>query len=219
MLEHEIITPARPAPPGQDGWCLVLHGLGDSMDGWKPAAPLFATPGLGFIFVNAPDSYHGGYSWFDIAEDFTPDPGQIRRSRALLAELITHLLARLALPCGRLLLLGFSQGSLMVVDQALRAERRFAGVVGISGFMALLEEYPAAFSSVARSQRLLLTHGLHDARIPIAFARHQRDQLIALGVTPAWKEYPKEHSLDQAREVGDIRAFIAGALRAPPLGS
>jgi phospholipase/carboxylesterase len=217
MLEHEIFQPARPAPAGQGCWCLVLHGLGDSMEGWKPAAPLFAVDGLGFIFANAPDAYYGGYSWFDIADDFTPDPGQIRRSRALLAELIAHLLSRLAIGPGRLLLLGFSQGSLMAVDQALRSESLFAGVVGISGFMALLEEFPAAFGACARSQRLLLTHGLYDSRIPLAFARRQRDQLIALGVTPTWKEYPKEHNLDQAREVGDIRAFIAGAVSAPPL--
>jgi phospholipase/carboxylesterase len=217
MLEHEIFQPARPDPSGQQRWCLVLHGLGDSMEGWKPAAPLFALDGLGFIFANAPDSYYGGFSWFDIAEDFTPDPRQIRRSRALLAELIAHLLVRLGIGAERLLLLGFSQGSLMAVDQALRAESRFAGVVGISGFMALLEEFPAAFTSASRSQRLLLTHGLYDTRIPIAFARRQRDQLIALGVTPTWKEYPKEHNLDQAREVGDIRAFIAAAFAGAPL--
>jgi len=217
MLEHEIFQPARPPAAGQQRWCLVLHGLGDSMEGWKPAAPLFAVDGLGFIFANAPDSYYGGYSWFDIAEDFTPDPRQIRRSRALLAELIAHLLARLGSGPERLLLLGFSQGSLMAVDQALRAERRFAGVVGISGFMALLEEFPAAFTAVSRSQRLLLTHGLHDERIPIAFARRQRDQLIALGVAPTWKEYPKGHNLDQTREVADIRAFIAASFAGAPL--
>jgi len=217
MLEHEIFQPAQPAPDGRQRWCLVLHGLGDSMEGWKPAAPLFAVDGLGFIFANAPNPYYGGYSWFDISADFTPDPGQIRASRAQLGELITHLLVRLAIAPGRLLLLGFSQGSLMAVDQALRSAERFAGVVGISGFMALLEEFPAAFSASGRRQRLMLTHGLHDARIPIAFARRQRDQLIALGVTPLWKEYAKEHSLDQAREVGDIRAFIAGAFAAEPL--
>ncbi len=219
MLEHEIFQPARPAADGAQRWCLVLHGLGDSMEGWKPAAPLFAVDGLGFIFANAPNPYYGGYSWFDIAEDFTPDPAQVRRSRALLAELIAHLLVRLGIGAERLLLLGFSQGSLMAVDQALRAAGRFAGVVGISGFMALLEEFPAAFSASGRSQRLLLTHGLYDERIPIAFARRQRDQLIALGVTPLWKEYPKEHNLDQEREVGDIRAFIAGSFAGPPLPS
>ncbi len=215
MLEHEIYQPARPAADGQPRWCLVLHGLGDSMDGWKPAAPLFAVDGLGFIFANAPDSYYGGYSWFDLSPDLSPDPTQIRRSRAALHELIAHLLRQLGITPERLLLLGFSQGSLMAVDQALRADRRFAGVVGISGFMALLEEFPADFGPAARSQRLLLTHGTHDERIPLAFARRQRDQLIALGVTPTWKEYAKGHSLDQAREVGDIRAFIQGSFPAP----
>ena len=219
MLDYQII-PARVAdrPAGAGCWCLVLHGLGDSMEGWKPVAQLLGIDSLGYVFANAPDDYHGGYSWFDLSQDFIPDPGQIRRSRAALEELIGRLLGELGIPSAQLFLMGFSQGSLMCVDVALRSSHRFAGVIGISGFMALLEEFPAAFSSAGRQVELLLTHGLFDPLIPIAFARRQRDQLRALGVTLDWREYPKEHTLDRTREVGDIRAFIAahGAVAPPP---
>jgi len=83
--------------------------------------------------------------------------------------------------------------------------------------MALLEEFPAAFSPAGRSQHLMLSHGLFDGMIPIAFARQQRDRLRALGIALDWREYPKEHSLDRVREIPDIRAFILahGAASAP----
>jgi predicted esterase len=154
MLDYQII-PARVAdrPAGAGCWCLVLHGLGDSMEGWKPVAQLLGIDSLGYVFANAPDDYHGGYSWFDLSQDFIPDPGQIRRSRAALEELIGRLLGELGIPSEQLFLMGFSQGSLMCVDVALRSSHRFAGVIGISGFMALLEEFPAAFSSAGAPGR------------------------------------------------------------------
>jgi phospholipase/carboxylesterase len=214
MLVYDAIPPRiPPRQPADARHCLVLHGLGDSMAGWQPVVPMLGLDRVGFVFANAPDEYGEGYSWFDIGGDFVPDHHQIRRSRALLEALIDQLLRELGIASEQLAILGFSQGSLMTLDVGLRSPRRFAGLVGISGFMAMLEEFPAAFGAAAREQRILLTHGLYDQLIPIAFARRQRDQLSALGIAVDWREYPKAHTLDPQRELADVRAFIAACCR------
>jgi len=55
---------------------IVLHGLGDSMEGfrWLPSA--LGLPWLNYLLVNAPDPYFGGWAWYDFAGD--PRPGITR---------------------------------------------------------------------------------------------------------------------------------------------
>ena len=75
--------------PGADKdskWLMVvLHGLGDSMEGYRWLPTGLNVPWLNYLLVNAPDDYHGGFSWYDIFEN--PAPG-VERSRAALMELL-----------------------------------------------------------------------------------------------------------------------------------
>jgi phospholipase/carboxylesterase len=208
MLIHDVVRPMRPAT----AWCLVLHGLGDSREGWKPVASMLGLDQVGFVFAQAPLPYPPGWSWFDIRGDFSVDERQVRASRGLIDELIEHLLTTLAIPSEKLFVLGFSQGCLMTLDVGLRSPRRFAGLIGISGFMAMIEDYPAAFGAAAREQRLLLTHGLYDGLIPIAAARRYRDALRRLGLEPKWCEYAKDHGIDPEHELPDLRAWMGARL-------
>jgi phospholipase/carboxylesterase len=212
MLLHDRLPPLTPSATPYH--CLVLHGLGDTKDGWKPLAVEFSLPQLGWCFAQAPQSYYQGWSWFDIYGDFSVDDQQVRESRQELTSLIDHLLTNLDIPSERLFLMGFSQGCLMVLDQALRANRRFAGVVAISGFMTMLDEYPAAFGTAMKQQHVLMTHGLYDGLIPIAATRRIKDRLLALGVPLDWREFAKDHGVDPVRELSDIRAFLTRRIAA-----
>jgi predicted esterase len=85
-------------------------------------------------------------------------------------------------------------------------------VVGISGFLSMLDEYPAALGAAALTQRILMTHGTYDGMIPIRYVRKQKDRLVELGIPVAWKEYEKEHTLDPTEELEDIRRFLVEAM-------
>jgi phospholipase/carboxylesterase len=196
-------VPARAAGPR---WTMVvLHGLGDSLAGWRWLPDALGLPWLGYRLVNAPDHYFGGWSWYDFAGD--PRPG-VQRSRRRLAALLAALEAEGA-PPERTFLLGFSQGCLMALDAVLRHPRRLAGAVGISGYVhepeTLLRELPPA----ARTQRLLVTHGTHDPLIPLAPVRAQIQQLQRAGLDVTWREFPKEHTLAGEAELTVIRDFVA----------
>src|SRR2546428_8588348 len=64
---------------------VVLHGLGDSVAGYRWLPSLLGLPWMNYLLVNAPDSYYGGYSWYDFEGD--PGPG-ILRSRKMVFELL-----------------------------------------------------------------------------------------------------------------------------------
>ena len=77
-LRTELI-PAR--EEGSTRLLIALHGLGDSMEGYRDVPHWLQVPWLNFLLVNAPDPYYSGFSWYDFAGN--PEPG-IRRSRNLL---------------------------------------------------------------------------------------------------------------------------------------
>jgi phospholipase/carboxylesterase len=129
--------------------------------------------------------------------------------------LLTHLEATRGIACENLTLMGFSQGCLMTMEVGLTHERPFAGLVGISGWVANIEAYPRAFGAAADRQRILMTHGTADQVIPIAVTRPQAHRLQGLGLDLTWREYAKAHGLDTESELGEIRDFILGANPAP----
>ena len=191
-----------------------LHGLGDSMAGWVPVAEALAVPGLGYIMVEAPDDYYGGFSWFPIpgiTDDQTTAADMqagITRSRGLVEDLIAALCVRLHLEPDRLLLLGFSQGCVMVLETVLRAHRVFAGAIGISGWLPMLPDYPVALGSAAGRQQILWTHGDADELLPVGPSAAAVTALQGLGLTIDWRVYVKGHELDASRELPDLRTWI-----------
>ncbi|MDG1832296.1 MAG: serine esterase, partial [Verrucomicrobiota bacterium] len=105
MLTHELI----PAAEADSKWLMVmLHGLGDSMEGYRWLPEAMGLSWLNYLLVNAPDDYHGGFSWYDIHEN--PSPG-VERSRAALFELLDAQ-REAGFAAEQIFQFGFSQGCL-----------------------------------------------------------------------------------------------------------
>lgn len=202
LFKHRYIPAAIPGP--EEKLLVVFHGLGDSLNGftWMPSA--LGIPGLSYLLVNAPDDYYGGFSWFDFPAD--PLPG-ILRSRKLIAGLLDELVAQGIKP-GNILLFGFSQGCLMAMDAGLRSNLALGGVCGVSGWVAFMEEYPAAFSPEALKRGFLVTHGLQDPLIPYGSTAAQCKALRDMGLDLEFRTYDKEHTM-LPDEVMDIKAWLA----------
>jgi phospholipase/carboxylesterase len=183
---------------------VVLHGLGDSPTGWRWLPGALDLPWLNYLLVNAPDEYYGGYSWFDYPGDSAPG---IHRSRQLLFELLDDLRAK-NFPADQITLGGFSQGCLMTIETGLRYPHRLAGLVGISGWVFEIENLLRDLTPVARTQRLLITHGHFDPIIPFAGVREQVQKLQAGGLNVQWNEFPKEHTIHGTEEIAVIREFV-----------
>ena len=200
MLHSELI-PAR--DKNSRRLMVMLHGLGDSLEGYRWFPEALNLPWLNYLLVNAPDEYYGGYSWFDYPGDIGPG---IVRSRKLLFDLLDGLRAKNIAP-EDITLGGFSQGCLMTIDVGLRYPHRLAGLVGISGWVFELEKL-AEPSPMARQQRLLVTHGKFDELLPFDAVRDQVQTLKSAGLNIEWHEFAKGHTIQGEAEIAVIREFV-----------
>ncbi len=179
---------------------IVLHGLGDSLEGWLWLPEALQLPWLNFLLVNAPDRYYGGWSWYDIESGVG-----VAASRQKLFELLDGLTDY---PAAQIVFCGFSQGCLMAIEIGARYPQRLAGIVGISGYVDEPERLLRELSPVARQQRFLLTHGTHDPLIPIQKTRQQVALLKEAGLRIEWREFVKGHTVAGEEEVAAIGQFV-----------
>ena len=205
MLTHELI----PAAEADSKWLMVvLHGLGDSMEGYRWLPEAMGLPWLNYLLVNAPDDYHGGFSWYDIYKN--PSPG-VERSRAALFELLDAQ-REVGFAAEQIFQFGFSQGCLMTMEVAMRYPHRLAGCVGVSGYLHEPEQAIAELSPVAKEQNILFTLGTFDPLIPAEKVKGQLNLLRqdgGLGIQA--KEFPKEHTIAGEEELSLIRDFLTDA--------
>jgi phospholipase/carboxylesterase len=201
MLETKLI-PAREA--GSQKLMIVLHGLGDSMAGytWVPQALQF--PWLNYLLVNAPDEYYGGFSWYDYAGDAATG---VRRSIKSLHGLLDAQ-RQAGFATENTVLSGFSQGCLMTLEAGLRYPHRFAGLIGLSGYVLDPQVLLREASPLAKEQRLFVTHGRQDPLIPFAEVKKQMEQLRAGGLQLEWHEFDKPHTIIE-QEIAVMRKFVA----------
>jgi phospholipase/carboxylesterase len=201
VLDTELIEARRDTGAGL---MIVLHGLGDSMEGYRWLPEALELPWLNYLLVNGPDPYYGGFSWYDLYGD--PGPG-IERSRRLLFELLDSTREK-KFPTEKTMVLGFSQGCLMSLEIGARYPHRLAGIVGISGYAHEPERLAREFSPQARQQRFLITHGTQDPLIPIDQVRAQIESLTRAGLKIQWHEFVKAHTIAGEQELGVIRNFV-----------
>lgn len=205
MLEQRLI----PAQDPNSRWLmLVLHGLGDSMEGYTWLSQALDVPNLNYLLVNAPDDYFGGFSWYDYEGDASTG---IERSVALLSGLLDSQSEK-GFPASQTFVFGFSQGCLLAMELALRYHAVLAGCIGISGYLHQPEAVEQRMSSMARQQRLLLTHGTVDPLIPFYPVKQQVARLQNLGLRIEWREFHKAHTIAGEEELAVIREFVSRCL-------
>lgn len=194
----------RAEEPDSRRLLIALHGLGDSLMGYRWLPAELALPSMNCLLVNAPDPYYGGFSWYDFEN--APGPG-IERSRKLLFSLLDQQRAE-GWPADQITLFGFSQGCLMTWEIGFHYPHRLAGIVGVSGYV---NEVPASLSQlspVATKQRFLITHGTMDPLLPFEAARDQVRKIQTLGLDVQWQEFIKPHTIAGREELNLIRKFI-----------
>ncbi len=202
MLDTELIPAVEP----DSKWLMVvLHGLGDSMEGYRWLPKALDLPWLNYLLVNAPDDYHGGFSWYDIYEN--PDPG-VKRSRKAIEGLLDNQREG-GFPSDQTFQFGFSQGCLMTMEMAMRYSHRLAGCIGVSGYVYEPDIALDELSSVAKEQETLFTFGTLDPIIPADKVKGQLSQLVTEGnLQIEAHEFAKEHTIAGAEELSLIRDFI-----------
>ncbi|MGB5559410.1 MAG: alpha/beta fold hydrolase [Paracoccaceae bacterium] len=151
---------------------VFLHGYGadgnDLLGIAEPLAPHL--PDTVFLAPDAPEQCVGnpmGYQWFPIPwiDGSSEEEARISMQSAVrdLDAYLDAVLAEEGLPPDRMILFGFSQGTMMALHVAPRRALPVAGIVGFSG--RLLEPEHLADEVVSRPP-VLLIHGDQDEVVP-----------------------------------------------------
>ena len=203
---------------------LVLHGLGADGSDFVPIAQAMDLSAVGpvrWVFPSAPVrpvTLNGGYAmraWFDIhppRPDGTrlEDVAGLRESQAAVQQLLDREAMR-GVPPERTVLMGFSQGCAMTLLAGLRAPRRLAGLVALSGYLPLADSTAAEVHPANRAVPLFMAHGEFDDIVVPARGLAARDALQALGYAVDWHRYPMGHEVS-LEEVADLNAWLLQVL-------
>ena len=113
-----------------------------------------------------------------------------------LDDYIDAMLEHLSLTEDRLVLVGFSQGTMMALHVGPRRGRQLAGIIGYSGM--LVDEASLA-DELRTKPPVLLVHGADDPVLPVAALHDAERGLAALGFDVSAHVSPRlGHSIDEA---------------------
>ena len=193
---------------------VLMHGYGAPGDDLVALQRVLAVPReVRFVFPEAPLSppelrAFGGRAWWPIdvmALQQAAAQGRIRErmhsappglveARAHVIAMLDVMQRELNVTSDRVLLGGFSQGSMLACDVALRDSRPFAGLVLLSSTLLCVGEWQPLMAA-RKGLPVFQTHGQYDAILPHELALEQRDLLQAAGLPVTWISFPGGHEL------------------------
>ncbi len=161
---------ATPASGGAAEYLIVmLHGLGADGNDLFGLAPMLtqAFPNVAVVAPNAPDPCDMapmGHQWFSL-KDRDPEKilAGVRDAAPVLNDFLDAELKSHGLTDDKLILLGFSQGTMMALHVATRRPNSCAAVIGYSGALIAPGYLDGELTS---KPRVLLIHGEDDDVVP-----------------------------------------------------
>jgi len=182
---------------------IVLHGRGDSSEGFTILPDLLNIDEMNYLLLDAPFEYFTGLSWYQLPPNQLPG---IKHSSQLLSESLDMLFEE-EFDVQESFLFGFSQGALLTFEFGARYHQKLAGYIAISGYIYDAETLLQEMNSDLQDASWLCTHGTYDEVLPYEISKKQVEQLQEGGLNVAFHTYEKEHSLDRD-EIAMISAWI-----------
>jgi len=207
-LEHKILPPddstkRHPA-------LILLHGRGSNEDDLLGLAP-YLDPRFFLIAVRAPLRFSlGGFTWYEMPEVGSPDPGQFRESYARLMEFLEDVKAHYPVDAGRIVLLGFSMGTVMAYAAALTKPDAAAAVAANSGYVPEGLDLPFQWNGL-KGKRFFIGHGVHDDVIGVEAARRAKELLSGTEADLTYREYPIGHTMSED-SIDDVAHWLSAGL-------
>ena len=148
----------------------ILHGYGADSNDLFSIATYWQRflPDAYFCVPNAPNSCQvnpAGFEWFDLMQ--TNNETIIKESLVSLKKLedtINKKINDLKLEHQKLILVGFSQGTMMSIQYAIRQKKKIAGVLGYSG---KIYDYELFNKELISKPKMRFLHGNIDEIVPI----------------------------------------------------
>ena len=182
---------------------IILHGRGDSSEGFTGLPEFLGIDEMNYILLDAPFEYFTGFSWYQLPPDQLPG---IEYSSKLLTEVLDGLFEE-QFDASQSFLFGFSQGSLLTFEFGARYEKILAGYIAVSGYIYDADNLLTEMNPEVKTSRWLCTHGTFDDVLPYTTSKTQVETLQNGGFDITFKSYEKAHNVDED-ELKMIREWI-----------
>ncbi len=170
---------------------IILHGRGDSSQGFAFLPPYLNIDEMNYLLLDAPYFYFGGFSWYDLP------PNQlegIASSSAILADILDDLFEE-EFNADESFLFGFSQGALLTFEFGARYEKVLAGYIAVSGYIYDTNNLLEEMNPNVNNSNWLCTHGTYDGVLPYNASKSQVETLQNGGFDIEFKSYDKDHTI------------------------
>ncbi len=204
-MQNSLSLFHRAAPPrsgleARPPLLLLLHGYGANEDDLFSLAP-YLDERFMIVSARAPVVLQPmSYAWFNLG--FTPqgivvNPKEVEESRHTLHKFIGGAVEAYECDPNAVYLMGFSQGAMMSLAEALTHPGSAAGVVAMSGRLL-----PQALPRDSDKDALVglpvfVAHGARDMLLPISHGREARAALSELPVDLTYREYDMGHEISE----------------------
>jgi len=174
---------------------IAIHGRGADESDLVPVVSALELPDLLLITPRAPFAFpFGGFVWYNIAEESVPDPETFQISLGLLRKFIEEVREGYPVEPKRMLLLGFSQGTVMAYAAGLPDHSRLRGIAALSGYVPHRSAVPLQLRDLAGFP-VFISHGHADPIIPVHLGREAAQLLMKAGADVNYHEYPMGHEV------------------------
>lgn len=198
-------------PQEYDKVVVIMHGLGDSAEGFADVAQMFAAqPSMAkvkFVLPTAPVqpvTLNGGMamnSWYDIEgmdNKSQENCKGIKESQAIIEKLMDDEHKKHNIAYNHMMLAGFSQGGALSIYTGLQLpdEKKLAGILCLSGYLASYSTFQV--NPALKDTPILHCHGEQDSMVRFKWARETETKLREAGVSN-YKLIPfkgMDHSVD-----------------------
>jgi len=180
-------------PKTCDSVVVIMHGLGDTANGFADVAQMFSPklPTTRFVLPTAPENpvtLNGGMvmtSWYDIVglTNRASEHCEGIEDSVKTIEAILDAEHAKGIPYNRMALAGFSQGGAMglFVGLQLEASKKLAGLLVMSGYLAGSAKF--TLTPEMKDLKVLHQHGTADPLVQFTWAEQTRDALLGMGLT------------------------------------
>ena len=170
---------------------IILHGRGDSSDGFTFLPEYLNIDDMNYLLLDAPFEYYGGFSWYDLPPHQLED---ITYSRNILTEVLDTLFEE-EFNAHESFLFGFSQGSLLTFEFGARYKKVLAGYIAVSGYIYDANKLLQEMNQNVKDSNWVCTHGTYDEVLTYNTSREQVEVLQNGGFDIAFKSYAKDHTI------------------------
>ena len=187
---------------------IILHGRGDSSEGFRGLPPFLDIDEMNYLLLDAPFEYFTGYSWYQLPPDQLEG---ITYSSKVLTKILDEVFEE-RFNAEESFLFGFSQGSLLTFEFGARYKKVLAGYIAISGYIYDADKILVDMNKDVLKSNWLCTHGTLDEVLPFDASKKQVQTLQDGGFGVEFKSYEKEHSIDKD-EIEMISQWIKGIIK------